>query len=123
MGIEQSELIGGAVKPDELWACTTCRACMQECPVFVEHLDEIIGMRRYLTMVKGNLPSSVSMMLRNLNGVENPWGLPKDERIKWAEGLDITMLEEGGNTEVLYWVGCLASYDPRNQKIAHSYIY
>jgi Fe-S oxidoreductase/nitrate reductase gamma subunit len=113
---------GELIKPDELWACTTCMACVQECPAFIDIVDTIIDLRRYLTLSEGALPSTAPQSLQNIQRAGNPWGLPAAERLAWAEGLDVPVLEPDKPVEYLYWVGCSASYDKRNQAIARSVV-
>src|SRR5262245_2827233 len=113
---------GELIKADELWACTTCMACVQECPAFIDIVDTIIDLRRYLTLSEGALPSTAPQSLQNIQRAGNPWGLPAGERFAWAQGLDLPMLEPGKEVEYLYWVGCSASYDRRNQAIARSVV-
>jgi Fe-S oxidoreductase len=113
---------GELIKPEELWACTTCMACVQECPAFIDIVDTIIDLRRFLTLSEGALPSTAPQSLQNLQRAGNPWGLPAAERLAWAEGLDVPRMEPGKEVEYLYWVGCSASYDKRNQAIARSVV-
>ena len=113
---------GELIKADELWACTTCMACVEECPAFIDIVDTIIDLRRFLTLSEGALPSTAPQSLQNIQRAGNPWGLPPAERLAWAEGLDVPVLEEGKEVEYLYWVGCSASYDKRNQSIARAVV-
>src|SRR5437016_3149117 len=113
---------GELIKPEELWACTTCMACVQECPAFIDIVDTIIDLRRYLALSEGALPSTAPQSLQNIQRAGNPWGLPAGERLAWAEGLDVPLMEPGKEVEYLYWVGCSASYDKRNQAIARSVV-
>jgi Fe-S oxidoreductase/nitrate reductase gamma subunit len=113
---------GELIKPEELWACTTCMACVQECPAFIDIVDTIIDLRRYLALSEGALPSTAPQSLQNIQRAGNPWGLPAAERLAWAEGLDVPLLEPDKEVEYLYWVGCSASYDKRNQAIARSVV-
>ena len=113
---------GELIKPDELWACTTCMACVEECPAFIDIVDTIIDLRRYLTLSEGALPSTAPQSLQNMQRAGNPWGLPGGERLAWAQGLDVPLMEPGKPVEYLYWVGCSASYDKRNQAIARSVV-
>jgi Fe-S oxidoreductase len=113
---------GELIKPEELWACTTCMACVEECPAFIDIVDTIIDLRRYLTLSEGALPSTAPQSLQNMQRAGNPWGLPAGERLAWAQGLDVPLLEPGKEVEYLYWVGCSASYDRRNQAIARSVV-
>ncbi|KPL86406.1 (Fe-S)-binding protein [Ardenticatena maritima] len=113
-------LVGEVIRDETLWACTTCRACVYECPVFINHVDAIVDMRRYLVMTEGRMPDTVSTALRNLERTGNPWGYAPSDRMKWAEGLDVPEIEEETEVDYLFWVGCAASYDNRNQKIARA---
>jgi Fe-S oxidoreductase/nitrate reductase gamma subunit len=113
---------GELIKADELWACTTCMACVQECPAFIDIVDTIIDLRRYLTLSEGALPSTAPQSLQNIQRAGNPWGLPAGERLAWAQGLDVPVMEPDREVEYLYWVGCSASYDRRNQAIARSVV-
>ena len=83
-------------------------ACVQECPAFIDIVDTIVDLRRYLALSEGALPSTAPQSLQNIERAGNPWGLPAAERLAWAEGLDVPILEEGREVEYLYWVGCSA---------------
>ena len=105
-----------------LWSCTTCYACVYECPVLIEQVDDIVDMRRYLALMEGDIPSSLAATLTNIERAGNPWKQPKRKRAAWAQGLDFEVpimasLEEGAGVDVLWWVGCAGAYDPRNQKV------
>ena len=115
---------GLLIEPDALWACTTCMACVEICPAFIEIVDDIVDMRRYLTLNEGALPGTSSTTLRNMGQAGNPWGYSQEDRLGWAEGLEfeLPIAEAGQHYDVLYWVGCSASYDQRNQKIARSLV-
>jgi len=113
---------GSLIQANELWACTTCMACVQECPAFIDIVDTIIDLRRYLALSEGTLPSTAPQSLQNIQRAGNPWGLPPAERLAWADGLDVPLMEPGKEVEYLYWVGCSASYDKRNQAIARSVV-
>ena len=113
---------GALIRPEELWACTTCMACVEECPAFIDIVDTIIDLRRYLALSEGALPSTAPQSLQNIQRAGNPWGLPAGERLAWAHGLDVPVMEPGKEVEYLYWVGCSASYDRRNQAIARAVV-
>ncbi len=113
---------GGLIDPDELWSCTTCMACVEECPAFIDIVDTIVDLRRYLALSEGALPSTAPQSLQNIQRAGNPWGLPAADRFRWADGLDVPVLAEGREVEYLYWVGCSASYDRRNQAIARAVV-
>jgi Fe-S oxidoreductase len=165
---EEMPLVGGWLMDETLWSCTTCRACMEACPVFIEHVPKITDMRRYLVMQESRFPPELARLFRNLEQKGNPWDFRPNQREDWAEGLDVPVLsdiaaqaeaegrplfagpplkaevvrevvahgdpastvevvpvaQEGKSgeplLEVLYWVGCLGSFDARNQRIAQS---
>lgn len=107
--------------PDEIWACTTCRACMQACPVLIEHIDMIVDVRRgYVTA--GKVPDSARTALRKMGDTGNPWGLPQEDRFRWADGLDVPLAQKKRTFEYLLWVGCAGAYDPRNQKVTRALV-
>ncbi|MEJ2560843.1 MAG: (Fe-S)-binding protein, partial [Anaerolineae bacterium] len=116
------QMVGDVITRDTLWACTTCRACVQECPVLIEQVDAIIDMRRYLTLTMGDIPGSGALGLQNLNRAGNPWGQPPTARDEWARGLDVPLMADKGGADVLWWVGCAGSYDERNQKISKALV-
>jgi Fe-S oxidoreductase len=107
-------------KPDELWACTTCAACVEACPVTIEHIDKIVDMRRYLTLMEGSAPAEAQKAMTNIERAGNPWGEPRASRGEWAEGLEIPTLEQKPDAEYVYFVGCAGSYDRRNQRVARA---
>ena len=109
------------IDQDVLWSCTTCGACMQECPVDIEHVDTIVDVRRNLVMAESQMPPGAAPMLRNLEATGNPWGRPQSERTDWAAGLDVPVLEEGDPApDYLYWVGCAGAFDDLSRRIAQS---
>ncbi len=107
-------------KPDELWACTTCAACVEACPVTIEHIDKIVDMRRSLTLMEGAAPPEAQRAMTNIERAGNPWGEPRETRGEWAQGLDIPTFAEKPDAEYLYFVGCAGSYDRRNQRVARA---
>ena len=116
----QKDLVDGVIDPEVLWACTTCRACEQECPVFITFVDKIVDMRRYLVQERAEFPSELQSAFRGLESNGNPWSFPADDRGKWAEGLDIKTLVEHPEAEVLFWIGCAPSYDERAKKVTRA---
>ncbi len=110
-------LINNYIKPEELWACTTCGACMQECPVTIEHIDTIVDMRRNLVLMESEFPSELNEVFRNLETNGTPWAFNSQDRANWAEGMNIKTMAEDSNTEYLFWVGCAGSFDSRYQKV------
>lgn len=116
------QLHGEVITAEELWACTTCYACVEACPAFIDIVDTIVDLRRYLALSEGALPATAAQSLQNMQRAGNPWGLAAADRLAWAEGLDVPVAREDQEVEYLYWVGCSASYDRRNQQIARSVV-
>ncbi len=108
----------GVIDPDVLWSCTTCGACVEQCPVDIEHVDHIVDMRRYQVLIESNFPSEAGVMLRNLESKGNPWGAQPTTREDWTKGLDfpVPRVEDGGEFEYLFWVGCAGALDDRAKK-------
>ncbi|HTB73438.1 MAG TPA: (Fe-S)-binding protein [Polyangiaceae bacterium] len=119
-GIKAINLVPDVVHPDVLWACTSCRACEEQCPVLISYVDKIIDMRRNLVMVKGEFPHELAKPFQGMETNGNPWNLSRMDRSGWADGLGIPTMAENPKTPVLYWVGCAASYDDRAKKIARA---
>ncbi|HXX79342.1 MAG TPA: (Fe-S)-binding protein [Ktedonobacteraceae bacterium] len=113
-------MVGGIITNDALWACTTCRACMEICPVAIEHVPKIVDMRRYLVMEESDFPTEVTSLFNNIERNSNPWEISNDKRAEWAAELDIPLMAENPDADVLYWVGCMGSFDERNKKVATS---
>jgi Fe-S oxidoreductase len=119
---EPVELVPNIVHPDVIWACTSCRACEEQCPVMISYVDKIIMMRRDQVLIKGEMPSELQ---RTFNGIEtnkNPWNVSTKERAKWADGLEVPLLKNKPDAQVLYWVGCAASTDDRAKKTARAVV-
>lgn len=114
------DLVPNVVDPDVLWACTTCRACEEQCPVNISYVDKIVGMRRELVMMKGEMPPELQRPFMGMETNGNPWNQSALDRDKWKEGLHVPLLKDHADAEVLYWVGCAASYDQRAQKTARA---
>jgi Fe-S oxidoreductase len=120
-GFEPAPLVPTAVTDEIVWDCVTCGACVRECPVSIEHVDHIVDLRRHLVMVDSRFPGEAEQMLRDVERASNPWGKPQTERADWAEKLGVRVLEPGDPApEVLYWVGCAASFDERARTAAES---
>ncbi|MCY0875376.1 MAG: heterodisulfide reductase-related iron-sulfur binding cluster [Firmicutes bacterium] len=118
-------MVGEIYTEDEIWACTTCRACEEACPVFNEHVSLIVDMRRNLVLTEGKASGEVNRAFTNLERHSNEWGRPRSARAEWAQGLDVPVLaeiEQPEEIEYLYYVGSAASFDARNQKIAQSFV-
>lgn len=117
----EEKLGGGVVDEEVLWSCTTCRACMEVCPVGIEHVDLITDIRRSLTLVEGTLPNEAQQSLRAIETRGNPFG-PAESRMDWAAGLAVPVLKPGDTVDVLYWVGCVSAYDRRKQSIVRAMV-
>jgi Fe-S oxidoreductase len=121
---EPAPLVPDVVDDEVVWACTTCGACMHECPVDIEHVDTIVDMRRNLVMAESRFPQEAEPMLRALESAGNPWGLPQAQRAAWADGLDVRVIPEGERApEYLYWVGCAGSFDDRARAISRAIVH
>ena len=116
----RKDLVDGVIDPEVLWACTTCRACEQECPVFISYVDKIVDMRRFLVQERSEFPAQLQTAFRGLESNANPWSFPSGDRGKWAEGLDIKTLSEHPDAEVLFWVGCAPSFDERAKNVTRA---
>jgi Fe-S oxidoreductase len=112
-------LLGDVISEQALWDCTTCRACMQECPVFIEHVPKIVDMRRSLVMMESRFPPELNDMFRGLEMAGNPWQYPNETRGGWAADLGVPVFEDRipDDVEYLFWVGCYGSFDNRNKKV------
>ena len=119
--IERIELIGASIAQDELWQCTTCGACANVCPVGNEHLRDIIEMRRYLMMEKGQVPELPGRAIKSLEAREHPFFGTSAGKKDWQKGIDVPIFEKG-ETEYLLWIGCSTIYEERAQKIARSMV-
>jgi len=115
-------LLQFALTPEAAWACTTCGACMQVCPVQDEQMLDIIDVRRHQVMMEGEFPTQLQTAFRGMERAGNPWGINHEKRLDWAEGLHVPTIEENPDPDVLYWVGCAASYDPQAQKTARAFV-
>jgi Fe-S oxidoreductase len=114
------DLVPGVIKPEVLWACTTCRACEERCPVSISYVDKIVQMRRHLVVMKGEFPQELAKPFEGMEVNGNPWNLSRQDRTTWADGLNVPLASDKPDAQVLYWVGCAASYDQRAKKIARA---
>ncbi|MFE1174350.1 (Fe-S)-binding protein [Streptomyces sp. NPDC058773] len=117
----------GVIDPDVLWSCTTCGACVEQCPVDIEHIDHIVDMRRYQVMIESSFPSEAGTMLKNLEKKGNPWGLAKKQRLAWTKEVDFEVpvvgqdVEDLTEVEYLYWVGCAGALEDRAKKTTKAF--
>ncbi len=124
-----SPIVDTAIPYDAVWDCVTCGACVEACPVLIEHVDKIVGLRRNLVLEDSRFPAELNGAFRNMEGVGNPWGQPPTTRTDWTKGLPFAvptvadLAAEGAldQLEVLYWVGCAAAFDERNRKVARAF--
>ena len=111
------------ITAEELWACTTCKACDEICPVNIEITDKIFDMRRYLALMESNFPAELGNAYRAMENQGNPWGLNQGERADWADGIEGVSIVDPGSpleSEYLYWVGCAGSFDDKNKKVTQA---
>jgi Fe-S oxidoreductase len=120
-GHPHQPIVNGLVDADTLWACTTCRACVEECPMMIEHVDAIVDMRRHLTLEKGATPNKGAEVLENLIATDNPGGFAPGGRMNWAADLNLKLLSEVQTTDVLFWVGD-GAFDMRNQRTLRAFV-
>ena len=118
----QKQLVGDVIAEDTLWACTTCRACEEVCPVTIEHVPRIMAMRQGQTLMAESYPKELNTALKGLERNGNPWGIGYDKRADWAEGLDVKMMADDSDVEYLLWVGCAGSFDDRTKKVSTSLV-
>jgi Fe-S oxidoreductase/nitrate reductase gamma subunit len=128
-------IVDMAIPYEAVWDCVTCGACVEACPVLIEHVDKIVGLRRSMVLEESRFPSELTVAMRNMESHGNPWGVPRSQRLDWARGLpfDVPLASDllasgrsaaGGlpQIEVLYWVGCAAAFDERNRKVARALV-
>ncbi len=122
-------IVDDAIPYDAVWDCVTCGACVEACPVLIEHVDKIVGLRRNLVLEESRFPAELTGAFRNMEQAHNPWGMPRSTRTDWTKGLPFEvptvagLAAEGrlGEIEVLYWVGCAAAFDERNKRVARAF--
>jgi Fe-S oxidoreductase len=121
-------IVGNAISYEAVWDCVTCGACVEACPVTIEHVDKIVGLRRNLVLEDSKFPAELTPAFRGMESVANPWGQPPSARLDWTKGLPFEVrtaedVKRAGNLdklEVLYWVGCAAAFDDRNRRVARA---
>ena len=122
-------LVPGAISEEAAWDCVTCGACVEACPVLIEHVDKIVGVRRNLVLEESRFPAELTPAFRAMESAQNPWGQPRSARLDWTKGLpfpvpvaaDVARDGRLGDLEVLYWVGCAAAFDERNRRVARAF--
>ena len=115
--IGESDEKVGTVGEESIWACTTCGACMANCPVFIEHVPKIVKMRRHLVENCAKFPAELRVFFEAVEQRSNPWGIIPGDRVKWAKDLEIPVLASGAPVEYLFYVGCAGAFDARNKKV------
>jgi Fe-S oxidoreductase len=113
-------MLSEVITEEVIWDCTTCRACQQACPIYIEHVDKIIDMRRNLAMERSRFPEAAQEALKSLNTRGHPYRGTTAMRTTWCEELEIKTMSDDSNVEILYWVGCSAALDDRNMKVARA---
>jgi len=120
-GNPHQPIVNGLVDADTLWSCTTCRACVEECPMMIEHVDAIVDMRRFLTLEKGATPNNGAQELDNLIATDNPGGFAPGGRMNWAADLNLDLMRDKPSVDVLFWVGD-GAFDMRNQRTLRAFV-
>ncbi|MGG3793223.1 dimethylglycine demethylation protein DgcB [Pseudomonas paraversuta] len=120
-GNPHQPIVDGLVDADTLWSCTTCRACVEECPMMIEHVDAIVDMRRFLTLEKGATPNNGAQVLDNLIATDNPGGFAPGGRMNWAADLNLDLMRDKPSVDVLFWVGD-GAFDMRNQRTLRAFV-
>ena len=115
-------LLKFALSEEAAWACTTCGACIEVCPVGDEPMLDIVDIRRQQVMIEGEFPAQLQTAFRGMERAKNPWGINHAKRLDWAEGLNVKTTEQNPTPDVLFWVGCAAAYDPQSQKTARAFV-
>ena len=116
--VQKPAMVGRVVTDDELWACTTCHACIEVCPVDIEHVERIVDLRRHLVMRESKFPSEVKSLFRNLEIYGDTHGRGRSFRADWAAGLPVKNAKENPNSDIIYWTGCEGSFHDRNKEVS-----
>ncbi|MDR3668138.1 MAG: heterodisulfide reductase-related iron-sulfur binding cluster [Ignavibacteriaceae bacterium] len=117
----EKTLVHDYISDTELWQCTTCMACVQECPVMIEHLDSIVDMRRDLVLTESQFPPNLNAVFKSIETNFTPWAFNPSDRAAWADGMNIKTMAEDPNCDVLFWVGCAGSFDARYKKVTQTF--
>jgi Fe-S oxidoreductase/nitrate reductase gamma subunit len=119
--IQQHKLVSEYyITDEELWACTTCMACIKECPVNIEHVNAIVDMRRFLVQSESRFPEELMTVFSNMENNGAPWAFPQSDRLKWTDGIEVPVAADKKEFDILYWVGCAGAFDARYQNVARS---
>jgi Fe-S oxidoreductase/nitrate reductase gamma subunit len=121
-GVPSRQLAGDLLDPEVFWACTTCRWCEESCPLFISYVDRIVEVRRHLVLEKADFPAEAEPAFRGMEVNGNPWQLAAELRADWAKGLDVPLASQGGDFEILFWVGCAGSYDDAGKRTSVSFV-
>ncbi|CAG7657868.1 (Fe-S)-binding protein [Paenibacillus allorhizosphaerae] len=125
MNPTELELIGDVMSESEIWSCTTCRNCEDQCPVGNEHVDKIVDLRRHLVLMQGSMPPEGQRAMQNIERQGNPWGLSRNDRVRWTgdiEGVPVPTVKENPGFETLFFVGSMGSYDLRSRKVSRAFV-
>jgi len=115
---EGPALVGDVIKDETNWSCTTCRACEEACPLFIEFIDRFMEMRRQMVLEESRFPNELTATFKNLENNGNPWGVSSEDREKWTEGISVPKMRDmEGVVEYLFWIGCAGAYDAQSQKV------
>ncbi|WP_208588599.1 (Fe-S)-binding protein [Gracilibacillus suaedae] len=123
--VEELNLVGNVMTEEEIWACTTCRNCEDQCPVGNEHVDKIVDLRRHLLLMEGSVPHEGQRAMQNIERQGNPWGINRKDRAKWVEDIDgipVPTVKENPDFDTLYFVGSMGSYDNRSRKVSRAFV-
>ena len=123
-------IVGAAIPYEAVWDCTTCGACVEACPVLIEHVDKIVDLRRQMVLEESRFPAELTAAFRNLESLGNPWGIPRAQRFDWTRDLpfavplaaDVAAEGQFGELDVLYWVGCAGAFDERNRRVTRAVV-
>jgi Fe-S oxidoreductase len=117
----ENTLLHNYITQEELFACTTCMSCIQECPVNNEHVPAIVDLRRSLVLMESSFPPEVQVVFKNLETNFSPWAFPASSRADWAEGMNIPQISQSQDAEILFWVGCAGAFDARYTKVTQAF--
>ena len=117
----ENTLLHNYITPEELFACTTCMSCIQECPVNNEHIPAIVDLRRSLVLMESSFPPEVQVVFKNLETNFSPWAFPASSRVDWTEGMNIPQMSQSQDAEILFWVGCAGAFDARYTKVTQAF--